>query len=378
MSPNLCAAFVVVSFALSGCVSGTETQPATPLTAPQVLAELHISKTAPEELPTLFEDANNLFLRDEFARAASEFDRIVAIDPAGPTARPSLYNAGLAYLNLGDREKALERFRASVDRFPEAETTTVALLRISRILSFLERWEELEKTGTRILERGDLSVLERIEALGARGLARVSTNRIDDASKDIILARNLIEDHHLGQAGLPPLELAQVSFALGEVRRIKSELIVFTPMPADFGAQLESRCTGLLDAQEAYTEAMRSRDAHWSAMSGYRIGKLYYQLHRDVMKVDAVKPSTTMRERQLWEGAMRLRYRILLEKGLKMMEGTVKMGERTGEGSQWIARARESQRELELALADEKAAMGKLPFTEEELRAALDKLLAKK
>ena len=95
-------------------------------------------------------------------------------------------------------------------------------------------------------------------------------------------------------------------------------------------------------------------------------------------EVDAVKPSTSVRERQLWEGAMRLRYRILLEKGLKMMEGTVKMGERTGEGSQWIARARESLRELELALADEKAALAKLPFTEDEMRAALDKLNAKK
>ena len=70
-------------------------------------------------------------------------------------------------------------------------------------------------------------------------MARVAQNRIEDASKDVLLARNLIEDNHLGEAGLPPLELAQVSFALGEIRRLKSEQLVFVPMPSDFGAQLE-------------------------------------------------------------------------------------------------------------------------------------------
>ena len=71
---------------------------------------------------------------------------------------------------------------------------------------------------------------------------------------------------------------------------------------------------------------------------------------------------------------MRLRYRILLEKGLKMMAATVRMGERTGESSSWIGRAKQAAADLERALADEKTALAKLPYTEEELRAALEKL----
>src|SRR5205823_2055229 len=50
------------------------------------------------------------------------------------------------------------------------------------------------------------------------------------------------------------------------------------------------------------------------------------------------------RQEQLFEGAMRLRYRVLLEKGLKMMDGTVQMAERAGEASGWVARAKVARR----------------------------------
>ena len=71
---------------------------------------------------------------------------------------------------------------------------------------------------------------------------------------------------------------------------------------------------------------------------------------------------------------MRLRYRVLLEKGLDMMAGTVSMAERTGERSEWVARARAAKDELEDALAAEKEAMSRMPFTEDEMREALEQL----
>ena len=74
---------------------------------------------------------------------------------------------------------------------------------------------------------------------------------------------------------------------------------------------------------------------------------------------------------------MRLRYRILLEKGLKMMDATVRLGERTGEASPWIGRARQAKADLERSLEDEKATLARMPFTEDEVRAALDKLKGK-
>ena len=69
---------------------------------------------------------------------------------------------------------------------------------------------------------------------------------------------------------------------------------------------------------------------------------------------------------------MRLRYRVLLEKGLKMMEHTVMLGDRTGEASVWIERARDAKREIEQVLRETKESLAKLPYSEKELQKAFD------
>jgi hypothetical protein len=60
-----------------------------------------------------------------------------------------------------------------------------------------------------------------------------------------------------------------------------------------------------------------------------------------------------------------------------MMDGVVRMGERTGEASVWMGRAKAAQEQLERALAEEKAALANLPFTEAELQEGLNALKGK-
>ena len=60
-----------------------------------------------------------------------------------------------------------------------------------------------------------------------------------------------------------------------------------------------------------------------------------------------------------------------------MMDGTVRLGERTGETSGWVSRARDAKKDLEQALADEKAALSKMPFSEDEVKEAMEKLKQK-
>lgn len=339
--------------------------------APVELAPVVVSPYSEAELVARFERARDLLLAGQPREAAELFDSLTRLAPDGEIAPPSLLNAGIAHEDLGDQVAAAERYREVLRRFPEHAVSRGALLRLSRAAAYLERWSELIEVADRLLARGDLAVLEVIEARGARALGLVELDRVDEAAREVGRARDLIEEHRLGESGKPPLELAQVSFALGEVRRRRSEAIRFQPLPADFADALERRCQGLLDAQGAYSEAMRSMDARWSAMAGYRIGQLYRDLHRDLMQIQPPAAAATPSMRQLFEGAMRLRYRVLLEKGKKMIDGTVVMAERTGEASGWVRRAREAQRELEQALAEEKAALARLPYSEAELNAAL-------
>jgi hypothetical protein len=244
------------------------------------------------------------------------------------------------------------------------------------VLGRLERWEELEAAADRLLAVGELPVMDRIEGLGARALALVERGQVDRARIAVSQAQTIVDEHGFGTSGTLPLQLAQVAYADGEIRRLETEEVKLVPPPPDFADVLEERCKRLLDAQAAYTEVMRARDAHWSALAGYRLGKLYQDLHGELMRIEPPR-DVPLDKKQLFAAAMRLRYRILLEKGLRMMEGIDRLAERTGEQGASIDRAREARTAMERALADEKAALALLPYTEEELRAALDLLGAK-
>jgi hypothetical protein len=305
------------------------------------------------------------------------FDRLVTENSAAEIAPLASFNAGIAWEQASDRETALSRFRAAAARHPDGDVGKWATLRSARLQAYLERWSELSASADLLLSRPDLTDVERLEAYGAKALAVVEAGDPDSAERFVAKGRDLIDALRLGEGGRLPLEVAQIDFALGEVRRLRSESIAFVPPPSNFTDTLERRCQGLLDAQSAYSDAMRSYDAHWAAMSGYRVGELYQRLHRDVMSISPPATATSSEKKRLFEGAMRLRYRVLLEKGLKMIEHTIMLGDRTGENSAWIERARGAKREIELALSEQKEALAKLPYSEKELQTALDDLASK-
>lgn len=331
-----------------------------------------------DQIKSEFERGRSLLLAGEHRAAAELFDKLAKARPDSEVEPPCLYNAAVAYESFGAWDDSLARLRELLRRFPGYQLERNALMRMGRTLAHVERWTELVVVTDQLVKRTDLALLEMVEVHGMRSLGLVEQDQVDEALREVSVARDIIEKERFGEAGKPPLELAVVWFALGEVRRKKSEQIVFTPMPPNFAETLERRCQGLLDAQRAYTDTMRSLDARWTAMAGYRLGQLYQDLYRDVMRISPPPQADTLRKKQLFEGAMRLRYRVLLEKGLDMMNGTIRMSDRTGESSAWVSRAKEAQRALELALEDEKAALAKMPFTEEELRAELEALKKKK
>ena len=111
-------------------------------------------------------------------------------------------------------------------------------------------------------------------------------------------------------------------------------------------------------------------------MAGYRVGELYQKLHEEMMQVPPPKAADTERRRQLFEGAMRLRYSILLNKAKSMLDHTVAMADRTGEQSPWVLKSRQARDAIAEATEDEKQALARLPYTREQLQAALDDFAA--
>ena len=217
--------------------------------------------------------------------------------------------------------------------------------------------------------------------LGARGLGEVELGKLDAGAKDIEDGLDIVERDHYGALNRLPVPAAELRFALGELRRARSEAISLDPPGPDFLAKMDARCGLLLSAQNAYADAIRSVDPHWAAMSGYRVGEMYRHLHHDLMQIPPVAAAKTERDKQLHFGMMHVRYRVLLEKGLEMMHRTLALADKTADTSAWAKRAEAAQKEMQLALEEEKAQLAALPFAEEELQKALDilekKVLAK-
>ncbi|MCH2110293.1 MAG: hypothetical protein MK135_13295 [Polyangiaceae bacterium] len=290
-----------------------------------------------------------------------------------------------AYLGLGiaqDRggapQDALETFlhwQKSQSRAPAEATRRYRVqkeelqLRLVRLLLFFERYESAGETAALVsleLRRP----LELVTLYSAKGLALVQTNDLGPAMRYFARGRRVVEENGYHQLSVPPIDLAPLYFGRGEVARLQSKAISLQP-DVHFLADLERRCELLLRAQGEYSQVMRIGNAHWSAMSGVRVGELYSDLHRELMKITPSGSHSTDRQ-ELFRAAMRLRYSILLKKAVTMMKSTVAMIARTGEKTPWRQRALDALTQLEDAQIAEEAALSRLPFSRDELQEILD------
>lgn len=325
----------------------------------------------------IFARARVDYAERRFTEAARGFDRIVELDPEGPHAKDAWLYAGASHDQSGDLEGAAARYLETARRYPGERVSSDALVAAVRVLAYLERWKAAGEAADALLGRiAQLTPLERIVAYGGKALSLVFSETPDQAQYFIEKGRDIVEAERLDAAGAVPRDLAQLYFALGELRRIRGERIHLAPPPPAFASVLEQRCQLLLDAQSAYSDAMRAYDAHWSAMAGYRVGELYQSLHDELMRVP---PPATVSGTQaaLFEGAMRVRYSVLLKKGLTMMEHTVAMAERSREQSDWVRRAASAKQALEQSIQAEQAALDKLPYSREDLEKALENIAQK-
>lgn len=282
-----------------------------------------------------------------------------------------LFNLGLAYEGLGDRERARDVYHEEAQRFPASREARTALLRVIAIHADLEEWGPLGETADALLARKDLDQVDHMTALGGRALSAIERGDDVVAMRDVQNGLDEVDTLGFGATGRLPSSAAQLRFALAEVRRVRSERIAFVPVTPDFLVKIEARCQGLLDAQHAYADAMRSEDPHWAAMSGYRIGEMYRALHHDLVQIPPTEQAKSDKQKQLFFAMMHMRYRVLLEKGLEMMKRTSAFASKNPDVLPWAKRAEAARADMEQALADEKAIFATFPYTEEEVQKAL-------
>jgi hypothetical protein len=370
---------LLVSLALAACGGATTAVPsATPATAPQKITTQNAIIT-PTEAATeneLAQRGQKALLEQRWQDAVDSYVLLVKAVPDGANAATYLFDLAMAYDGLEQRDKARDVYFDLAKRFPASTSARTSLVRVATLDAFLEDWGALGDVADAILARSDIDDVDRMMALGARGLSKAETGKTAAARTDILDGLQLAEHTHYTSRDVLPVALAQLRFANGEVKRIESEQIKFDPLPADFPTAIEQRCVGLLLAQWEYAEAVHAADPHWATMAGYRVGEMYRTLHADLTAILPPKTANTEHLRQEFYAFMHIRYRVLLDKGMKQLDETLKFAERTNDTSVWIKRAKEAQHEMQVALDDEKAQIAKFPFTEAEVEASLKQLTA--
>jgi tetratricopeptide (TPR) repeat protein len=323
----------------------------------------------------LFERALKLEAQAEHTAALRDFERVLASDPLGPYAERALFHAALAHEALHDFDAAAHAFEEAARRFPNTPLTLEVLARAVRLRLHADQWQAAAASASVLLDQhAEAGPSEHLVAYGGRALGLLYQGNVEEGEYFVAKGMQIVGELQLDRAGRIPRDLASLYFAQGEARRLKAEAVKLSPDPTSFSSRLEERCQLLLAAQSAYSDSMRAYDAHWSAMAGYRVGELYERLHEELMEIPPPPNAGTERQRQLFEGAMRLRYSVLVSKALTMMEHTLSMAQRTGEDSEWVKRSATAKLELEQVLQSEKAALDRLPYTRGDLEQALKDL----
>jgi len=372
------------SVALALCACGAAAPPPKAATADSGTPgrEIQVPRTVvtpggASSITELLRDAAKLAKAERWGEAAAAYERAYALEPEGAPGDEALWGAADAHDHANELERALARYELFARRQPETAHGHDAMVRATRLLVFLGRFAPAGLYAERLLKKPEqLGDFDRIAVFSARALSLLEQGEDQQASYFIEKGRDIIDAKQLDAAGRVPRDLAQLYYALGEYRRVRAERVVFQPMPPNFGAVLEERCQLLLDAQSAYSDSMRAYDAHWSAMAGFRIAELYQKLHRDLLAVQPPPSADTERKRQLFEGAVRTRYAILLTKAKAMAEHTLSMADRTGEHSEWVDRTRQALKSIDERIADEDVTLAKLPYTRADFEAYLAQMEA--
>lgn len=365
---------LVLASAVSGCAEAPPPRP-TELGPPRKEAAQHqvFSPKVEGTVRELAERGERALLAQRWREAADAYEALVGAEPTSKDAPAWLASLGAAYEGLGELERARATYRRLVAAFPADGHVRGARMREASLDAYLDDWKALGELGDTLLAsaRPGEDAVDRMLGLGARALRKVQTGDDVAALRDVNEGLELMESLHYGASGRLPVPAAELRFALAEVRRVRSEKIALQPVTDDFLVKMELRCQGLLDAQSAYADAIRSVDPVWAKMSGVRVGEMYRTLHRELM---AVPPDRAKSEsdRNLFYAIMHVRYRVLVEKGMEMMTRTIDFAKKSDDESVWVTRAREAKQQMQSSLDEEKAQLAKLPYTEAEVERTLE------
>lgn len=294
---------------------------------------------------SLFEKGGAAYGEKDFDAALALFDRIVAEWPQSSYAVPALYNAGLSLEAKGDLATAAQRYRRITVEYPTSKDVLDAWYRLGFVLAEAKSWPAAVDTYGKILERKDLTLGDRLEALARRGVAQLNAH-------DVLAAEHTFRDElafyhaHESEERLDSdFFVAMGAYYLGECAHEQYRALPVRLPEKQMTRDLEAKARMLLVAQSRFIDAMRVNNGEWATAAGFQIGSLYREFYDDLVGAP-VPPELTGEARDVYLEEVRKQVRNLLQKAITIHEKNVMMAERIGEKNDWVRRSNEQLEQL--------------------------------
>jgi hypothetical protein len=168
------------------------------------------------------------------------------------------------------------------------------------------------------------------------------------------------------QAAFYLAELAHLEFTDFKLQWPSAEEIVArkqkqpeTTLETLLGQQLEEKCQKLLRAQYQYLRTIREGHPGWASAAGYNVGRMYEELHDEMVGLPA-PADLTADQQALYQGLVRGKVLILLEKAEKTYSQTADMVVRTGAHGEWGEKTTASLARIRSRITEEATAVAAL------------------
>ncbi|MBO6936013.1 MAG: tetratricopeptide repeat protein [Deltaproteobacteria bacterium] len=349
------AILMIPPLALLAACAGRQTGTTTPTPEPEVrqLEPMRITATRTEggelemgayDAEMLFQRANAKLDSGHCDQAIPLYDRVADEFPDSRFVSPSLYNAGLCFMEGDELADAAARFERLLRETPASSDVKHARFQLAHVYLGLERWPDALAQAETLL-RQELTPDERVEAMARAAQAELGAGHEREAAERarsaLAYARTRPEDDRVVQV----YHLAAANFVYAETLRLRAEAVqlpeggVAVQRPV-----LERRAQLILAAQTEYFDTMRHTHPEWAAAAGYRIGEMYDHFWEAITTAPVPPPSRQMtpEERQIYDEEYRLSLarlvKPLIRHSIRYWELTLLMVERTGVNTEWTER----------------------------------------
>ncbi|MBW1808098.1 MAG: hypothetical protein JRJ87_07855 [Deltaproteobacteria bacterium] len=345
--------FVSVALgALVSCVTKTKTIK-DQLPAKEIFLDpLHIGIKPDKELglidfdaATLFKEGVRLQQAGQSDRAFLFFERIITEFNSSRYLSAAAFNAGNSLEDLERVSEAVERYRIITRKLSESKDWLDAAFRESMCLARLEKHAAAVELLKRLLDRKDLSVSDRIDALVLLGEALKAEGELIKAESKLRAALRLYRAREREEF-LDPAPAARAEYRLSEMAE-KRFIDAPLRLPEEqMRLDLEAKATRLLEAQAGFLRTIRYGNPEWASAAGYQVGTLYLHLHQ-AMQQAPVPDDLDPQEIEVYKDLLKERTAVLLRKALKVFEMTLELAERTMSDNHWTKAAREEMSRVE-------------------------------